>query len=121
LAPSSEGVSFEGHMPQFVEKDPGGVETWTDDDHEPGLKIHYRQDVEPVLNYARDLRNNEDYSKAGIKRDFWLYATIPPVVIMKLKIEHGLDVFDPNHVKAVHKIINQDYPYLKCTTGHHGG
>jgi hypothetical protein len=108
-------------MPQFVEKDPGGVETWTDEDHEPGLKVHYRQDVEPVLNYAKDLRDQPEYSKAGIKREFWLYATIPPVVMLKLLIEYGLDYNDPNHTKDIYKVINRDFSYLKCTTGTHNG
>src|SRR5688572_33414065 len=106
-------------MAQFIEKTPNGLETWVDDDHEPGLSVHYRQDFEPILNHATQLRNDPTVSDKGIKQDFWLYAVLPPVVIMDLKIRLGIDVFNRNHQKRMLEVINRDYPWLKATNKTH--
>lgn len=102
-------------MPAFIEKDPSGVETWVDQSEDPTYKaIHYRQDVEPTLEWVKGIRN-ESAADSGIKRDFWHFASIPPVVIMKLRFEHGVDVFNRNHQKKLFQLLNTDYKYLKTT------
>jgi hypothetical protein len=100
-------------MAEFVDKNPAGVETWVAHEDDK-LSIHYRQDVEPVLDYARILRN-DGLTDSGIKRDFWLYAVIPPVVILELRHKYGLDIFKRDHYKRAIDVINSDYPYLKTT------
>jgi hypothetical protein len=79
------------------------------------------QDVQPYLEHNRNLRNNEDYSAKGIKNEFWHYASIPNVVIEKILMEYGVNVYsqDPEERSKVIKIINSDFPYLKVTTGKH--
>ena len=77
------------------------------------------QDVEPYLELAKTLRNDESYSKKGIKESFWHYATIPNSVIEQIRQKHGLNVFEPNDSKAVFKVLNSEYPALKVTSGHH--
>jgi hypothetical protein len=104
-------------LAKFVELDDRGVETW-EDSYEGKLQVHYRQDVEPVLDYCKALRNDgmTDY---GIKQDMWHYAHLPPVIILKLRFEYGIDVFNRNHFKRAFEIVNRDFPYLKTTEKHH--
>ncbi len=103
-------------MAAFVEISPTGVETWVDGDEANRLQVHYRQDVEPILDYAKLIRDDGDFSAKGIKNDFWLYAVIPPVVILQLR-HKGIDLYrDP---KRALREINENYPHLKCTTKRH--
>ena len=105
-------------MAKFVDYDPSrGVETW-EDTYDGKLQIHYRQDVEPVLEYTRQLRNS-GLADQGIKRDMWHYAQIPPVIIMEMRFKHGVDLFNRDHEKKVFELINREYPHLKTTNKHH--
>jgi len=107
-------------MPTFLDYDPlRGLEQWQDSTYgDNRLQIHYRQDVEPVLELAKTERINGLTDK-GIKNDMWLYARIPPVVILKLKYEYGVDIFKKDHMKKAFEIINRDFPYLKTTKKRH--
>jgi hypothetical protein len=107
---------------QFVDYDPlRGVEQWEDRTIGGNMQWHYRQDVEPILELAKYERLNGLADKAGkeAKQDIYLYARIPPVVILKLKYEYGIDVFKRDHMKRAMEIINRDFPHLKCTDKHH--
>lgn len=105
-------------MARFVDYDPDrGVETW-EDMYDGKLQIHYRQDVEPVLEYTKMLRNS-GLADQGIKRDMWHYAQIPPVVIMEMRFKHGVDVFNRDHEKKVFELINREYPHLRTTNKWH--
>ena len=107
-------------MSTFVDYDPlTGVEMLEDvtyGDHRQ--QFHYRQDVEPVLEVAKTERINglTDY---GIKQDLWLYARIPPVVILEMKYRHGVDIFKRDHFKRALELINREYPYCKTTEKTH--
>lgn len=106
-------------MAAFVDKNPSnGLETWVDGDESNRLQVHYRQDVEPVLEYAKILRNDSLTDK-GIKNDWWLYAVFPPVVILEFKHKYGIDIFNKNHMKRAFEILNRDYPHLKTTSKRH--
>lgn len=104
-------------MAQFLDYNPvSGVEQWEDRTYgDNRLQIHTRQDVEPVLELAKYERLNGLADRKGKQTDMHLYARIPPVVILKMKYELGVDIFDKNHTKRAIEIINRDYPYLKCT------
>lgn len=104
-------------MARFLDYNPDtGVEQWEDRTYGDGkLQIHTRQDVEPVLELAKYERINGLADKAGRKSDIHLYARIPPVVILQLKHQYGVDIFKRGHLKRAFEIINRDYPYLKCT------
>ncbi len=107
-------------MAQFLDFDPiRGVEQWQDSTYgDNRLQVHYRQDVEPLLDLAKEERNN-GLTDQGIRDELWLYARIPPVVILKMKYEHGIDIFNKNHLKRAFELINTEYPYLKTTEKHH--
>lgn len=112
-------------MAQFLDYDPiRGVEQLEDTTDVGGrgrLQIHYRQDVEPILDLAKYERNNGLADKHGKEsgQDIYLYARIPPVIILKLKYEYGVDVFKRDHMKRAFEIINRDFPLLKCTDKTH--
>lgn len=106
-------------MAKFVDYDPErGVSTFEDMSADNKLQVHYQQDVAPVLEYTKRLRNDSatDY---GIKNDLWHYAQIPPVTILEMKFKHGIDIFDKNHLKRAFELINREYPYLKTTQKNH--
>lgn len=82
------------------------------------FEIRYEQDVQATLDALTPLRNDEDRKKDGIKRSWWHVAHIPDIVILKLRSEHGLDVFNPNHTKRISQLIqSSDYLRLHCTSG----
>lgn len=109
-------------MATFLDYDPiRGVEEWEDKTYgDNRLQIHYRQDVEPVIELAKAERINGLADKPKMKNDaIHLYARIPPVVILKLKYEYGVDIFNKDHLKRAFDLINQDFPMLKTTEKHH--
>jgi hypothetical protein len=105
-------------MAKFVDYDPlRGVET-LEDSYDGHIQLHYRQDVEPVLETAKTERIN-GLTDHGIKNDLWLYARIPPVIILEMRFKYGVDIFKRDHLKRAFEIINRDYPHLKCTEKRH--
>jgi hypothetical protein len=110
-------------LAKFLDWDPlRGVQQLEDTTDVAGrgaLQIHYRQDVEPIIELAKYERLNGLSDKAGKKQDLYLYARIPPVIILKLKYEHGIDIFKRDHLKRAMEIINREYPALKCTEKQH--
>lgn len=108
-------------MAKLLDYDPlRGLEQW-EDMYEGHLQVHYRQDVEPVLDLAKYERINGLADKAGKegKQDIYLYARIPPVVQLEMKYKYGVDIHDKNHLKRAFYLINTEYPHLKCTEKTH--
>jgi hypothetical protein len=86
------------------------------------MRLTHEQDIGDILDGNKRLANNEDLSRKGIKRDMWHYATVPNAVALKWKQEKGVDVFNPEHRKAMFKLLNDpEYRYLKTTALTHGG
>lgn len=85
------------------------------------LNIKRVQDVEPTIEYTKLKSNDEDYSKKGIKKGMWHYATIPAIVIEQwLKI--GVNIYNRDHKKKIFQLLNSpEYRYLKTTTKFHAG
>lgn len=106
-------------MAKFVDVNPSsGLQMWEDMTVDGKLQIHHRQDVEPVLEMAKAERIN-GLTDAGIKRDMWLYARIPPVVVLELRHKYGVDIFKKDHLKRAIDLINTEYPALKTTEKTH--
>ena len=104
-------------MAAFIEKDPvTGVSSSivTPEHWERGMAVHYEQDVEPLLDRCKALRNDglTDY---GIKNDMWQYAYIPPVIIMEMRNKYGVDIYNRDHFKKMFYLLNTEYPHLKTT------
>jgi hypothetical protein len=98
-------------MPTFVEKEGDLTVTTTVKD---GLVTEKRtQDVAPILDSNGRLANSGDnYSKS---RDLQHVASIPLIVVEQW-LKEGVDVFNPDHERAVMRRLN-DGGYLKLRTG----
>jgi len=83
-------------------------------------RIIHIGDSEPYLEQNKRQANDEDYTKKGIKNEWWKYASIPPAVQVQWLIEKGVDVYNPHHGKEVLALVNHpDYKYLKTTGKFH--
>ncbi len=56
------------------------------------LVIRKQQDIEPYIERATMLRNNDDYWKQGVKQGWAHAATIPPITIVQL-MKIGVNVY----------------------------
>jgi hypothetical protein len=109
-------------MAEFFEYDPHtGIKTDTAwDEIEQKMTLIRTADVEPVLDFTKSVANEVGMNRADIKKSWWLYAKLPPIVILQMRAK-GINVFDQNDEKRMFEEINTHYPYLKTTTGNHGG
>ena len=97
-----------------------GLQEWHEyDEIEDKLTISHVQDVNKALDFTKNLANDSEYTRKGMKKDWVHYCHVPDVVILEIKHKHGLDLYNPDHMKAVFRIINSEYPALKTTTIRH--
>ena len=77
------------------------------------------QDVGPSLDYAAEARNTGK-TDGGIKREFWHYAQLTPVVMIELK-NKGIDIYstDPTMIRRMFAEINTNYSKCKMTNKRH--
>lgn len=101
-----------------VNHDTGVVEYFDYDPIKDEVRITAVQDAKCVVDQSTTLRNDEEYSKKGIKGDWWHYCTIPPIVEMQLRSK-GINIWDRGCTKALLREINQNYPWLKATNKTH--
>jgi hypothetical protein len=108
-------------MAEFLDFDPhtGIAHYFSHDEMTNESKIHYVQDVQPIVDYAKSLANKGGTDK-GIKAGWWKYAIIPAIVQVQLK-QKGIDLNDPGSTKRIIEEINTNYPHLKCTQKSDGG
>lgn len=80
------------------------------------LTVHRGEDVEPALEHNKALYSfNDGYSPS---REWRRAASIPMAIIEKWKNELGVDVFDPDHLPAVRRLLNSsEYLYLRTAPG----
>jgi hypothetical protein len=108
-------------MKRIVEFDPvTGILTKFEYDPLTDTTIVSReQDVEQILEANKILANNTEYSKDGIKKEMWHYATIPNIVQEQL-LRMGIDMDNKNHQKKFYQVLNSpEYDYLRTTTKKH--
>lgn len=109
-------------MSDFLEIDPvTGIRSdfkWNENDQE--YTIERYADVEPVLDFAKAVSNEVGMNREDIKKGWWLYAKLPPIVILQMRAK-GINVYDKNDQDRMYAEINSHYPHLKCTTGNVGG
>lgn len=72
----------------------------------------YEQDQQDHFDYAAESRANNNLNKS---KDMWHAAHISPLMIMKLKNEHGVDIYNPAHKDKLRKILNSS-DFLKLRT-----
>jgi len=102
-------------VPEFLEYDPfTGLRTDFSFNEESGdATIHYTSDVQAVVDHTRALAN-DGATDGGIKRGWWLYAKIPPVVQLQMRAK-GINIHDRDSTNRMIAEINANYPHLKCT------
>ena len=107
-------------MPQFLDYDPlSGIRTEMDYDETTGdVHLHRTADVSALLDYTKALANDSKTDR-GIKKGWWLYAKIPPIVMLKMR-NKGINVEDGRHIDRVVAELNTYYPHLKCTQKNEG-
>lgn len=109
-------------MSDFMEIDPlTGIKTdykWNENDQQ--YTLIRTADVEPVLDYAKAMSNELGMNRADIKKGWWLYAKLPPIVIVQMRAK-GINVYNRDHQDRMFAELNSNYPHLKCTTGNVGG
>lgn len=96
----------------------GGVLTWFQKDPITGaVTISYSQDCEPIIrdNIISQNSGHDGYSKS---RDLRRVANIPNGLLLKWKLEEGIDIFNPNHRQAIKRKLNSsDYQFLRTSLG----
>lgn len=72
------------------------------------------QNVEPYLKKNRRLQEHTEYKEAGKKQGFMHIATIPNNVIVQLKNEHGVDVWNKDDLPKLERLLNtREFAYLR--------
>ena len=109
-------------MSDFYEIDPHtGISThakWNENDQQ--YTLVRSADVEPVLDFTKAVANEAGLNREDIRKGWWLYAKIPPIVELQLR-QKGIELGNPDHHGRLLAEINSNYPHLKCTTGNDGG
>ena len=73
-------------------------------------------DVEPILEHNKALYSMNDGYSPG--REWRRAASIPMAIIEKWRNEHGIDVFNPDHMPAVRRLLNSnEYAFLRTAPG----
>lgn len=97
-----------------------GEKVWFEySNHDDTMAITHEQDVTRALEVAHDFATDSNYTRKGIKNDWWHYAKVPNTIILKMKQEDGVDFFDRNHAKRMFELLNTKYKAFKVTDGHH--
>lgn len=105
-------------MSRILDYDPltGETITFRYDHAKDQTIIGYAQDCSSIIESNKQAQIEVD-SKRAIRRNWWHYACIPNIVILKWKIEHGVDFSNPDHKEAWMKLLNSpEYSGLKRTT-----
>jgi len=90
--------------------------TWYEyEDTDDGFLIHTKQDISPVVDWAKKQRQSGKNDQVG---EFNHYASIPAHVELELRAK-GINIYDKNCTKDLLREINTNYPWLKTTNLHH--
>jgi hypothetical protein len=98
-------------MKRLLDVDPlTGLQTWHDYDNTTDTTlISYEQDAQPLLDACKHDINHAD-KKLG---EMAHVASVPPSVQLKWAVEHGVQMWNPDHKGAVRRLLDTDYKYLK--------
>lgn len=75
------------------------------------------QDVEPFLEMNKSMQNDIEYSRQGMKNEFWHAATIP-VLVQYQWLKEGIDLFDKEDWPKVRAKLNDpNWRLLRTSLG----
>lgn len=107
---------------RLLSTDPAtGLMTWHEyDPLTDETIISYSADSKPIIESNKAIQNDAEFSKRGIKQEFWKYAEIPVEVQLDWLINKGVDIANKDHAKKMFALLNDpEYKYLKTTSGYH--
>jgi hypothetical protein len=107
------GKKLLGHDPET-----GVTEYFHYDETSDTSYVETVQDVSGILDANKNLQNNDDYTRHGMKEEMWHYASIPIIVQMQWLKEYGMENWPmlPQNKKLLFRLLNSpDYQYLRCT------
>lgn len=83
------------------------------------LRVRYDQDITAAMERNQKLRDSDEYTKEGIKREFWHVAHIPDSICLTMITEDG---FNPYSARAADLVAflrrNRDkYSKIFTTSG----
>ncbi len=88
-------------------------------DHADGsFTIESVQDIAPYL--ERNKAERDEWNRLGPRKDEAMrkIASVPTVIVEKWLREHGVDVFNKDHMHKVRQLLRSpEYSYLRTTTG----
>ena len=96
---------------RLIDIDPlSGMKTWHDYDAATETTIiRYTDDVEPVLDACKRDANHAD-KKLG---EMAHVASVPPSIQMEWFAKFGVEMWNPDHKKAVSRLLDGAYKHLK--------
>jgi hypothetical protein len=107
---------------EFLNHDPlNGITEYLSYDQETDTTtIESVGDCSPIIELNKKLQNDPDVWKEGMKNDFALYASIPPIFQLKLLQDHNINVWKKEDGPRLSKILEDpEYRFLKTTTKRH--
>ena len=106
-------------MKELIDYDPAtGLRTYFISDDDTQFHIHYEQDVSKILDENKRRQNDPTLRSDGYKIGWHHTANIPDIVILEWRTKYGVDIFNPDHAKAVKRLLmSPDYAHCRTTTG----
>ena len=100
---------------RFLHYDPfTGVSTHHDFDTSSNTRhLTETQDVNPILDYCKDLRSDKERKRKMLKGDnYYHYATVPVTVVSEWLHKYGVDAHNPDHASKCDRLLSGEYKYL---------
>jgi len=82
------------------------------------IQLHTYQDVSRIVESSKALAISGEPDEQWRKNGMTMYAQIPLVIVGQM-LKKGINVFDQNHIGAVVREVNTNYPLLKTTFKNH--
>lgn len=104
-------------MPAFIDKSPyTGLEHWVDENEDDEIRHYVQGDIEPTLDYCKEMRAGDSARRHMKKHGILHFATLDPVAIMKMITEDGVNPLAPDcDQKKLFRLLNTKYKHLKTT------
>jgi hypothetical protein len=80
------------------------------------LVIKSDGEVTQAMDHTLALRNSDEYSKAGIRKNWWHCFSIPPIIAMKMITDEGFDPYKQNARETFKFIKRHKDKYGHCLT-----
>lgn len=101
----------------------GGVQSWFHYDFATGATtFETRQDVSGILDSNKAMANDDEYTRSGIKDEWWHFASIPVVVQEQWLREYGAENWPMragNENLLLRLLASPEWQYLKTTRKSH--